>query len=241
MAKTLIIADIHNNFVNAEAIICKENPDHIIFLGDNFDRLHDIPEHAYQTAQWLRRSLEEKNRTHLIGNHDLAYMSTLESLKYKSGHTRWKDKIINNVMGDSWKKMRFYCWIHDWLCTHSGLTKNFFKQFNTGLTVEQFMSLESIDAKEAIEKGWNHRLFQSSHFRGGSYGTSGILWCDFKEFEPIKGLNQIFGHSPAGKPRIKQKSKSTNICLDCRGRFYAVYENDKMETKSTKNLNGWKK
>jgi hypothetical protein len=50
------------------------------------------------------------------------------------------------------------------------------------------------------------------HCRGGIHSCGGILWCDFnKEFEPVDGLRQVFGHT-AGK-NIRQKGE--NMCVDC--------------------------
>ena len=73
--KTLVIPDIHNDFKLAEGIIHRERPDHTVFLGDYFDDWYDTVQDAANVAKWLRESLENPDRTHLIGNHDVSYMT----------------------------------------------------------------------------------------------------------------------------------------------------------------------
>ena len=80
-AKTIIISDIHNDYFTAEKIIKKENPDKIIFLGDYFDDFDDTVKDSENTAKWLVKSLKQENRIHLIGNHDLSYMTDNSNLK----------------------------------------------------------------------------------------------------------------------------------------------------------------
>ena len=63
MIKTIIIPDIHNDYHTAEKIIKKENPDKIIFLGDYFDDFYDT---IKDVTKWLVKSLQQKNRIHLI-------------------------------------------------------------------------------------------------------------------------------------------------------------------------------
>ncbi len=70
--KLIIIPDLHNDYFTAEKIIKKENRDKVLFLGDYFDDFYDTLEDADNTAKWLTKSLQQKNRVHLIGNHDLS-------------------------------------------------------------------------------------------------------------------------------------------------------------------------
>jgi len=46
--------------------------------------------------------------------------------------------------------------------------------------------------------------------------VGGIFWCDFNaEFEPIEGLNQIFGHTAGKNIRVRHTETSKNFCIDC--------------------------
>ena len=81
VVKIIIVPDIHNDYHTAKKIIKKENPDKIIFLGDYFDDFDDTIQDAENTAKWLKKSLKQENRIHLIGNHDLNYMTDNTNLK----------------------------------------------------------------------------------------------------------------------------------------------------------------
>ena len=127
MFKIIIIPDIHNDYLTAEKIIKKENPDRIVFLGDYFDDFHDIIQDAKNTAKWLKKSLQQENRIHLIGNHDLSYMADNPNLKC-TGYRIEKHREIKKYHID-WNKLKIHCWIDDkWLCTHAGFSNDFFKQ-----------------------------------------------------------------------------------------------------------------
>ena len=73
--KYLIIPDVHNRVGWAENLITRLRPavDSVVFLGDYFDSLHDGPEIAFATAEWLRWSVHQSGRIHLMGNHDIPY------------------------------------------------------------------------------------------------------------------------------------------------------------------------
>ena len=128
--KIIIIPDIHNDYITAEKIIKKENPDKIIFLGDYFDDFDDIVNDANNTAKWLKKSLKQENRIHLIGNHDLSYMTDNPNLKC-AGYRTDKHKVIKKHSID-WSKLKMYYWIDaKWLCTHAGFSNDFLKQQRT--------------------------------------------------------------------------------------------------------------
>ena len=71
----VIIPDLHNKCDLAEKIIRRENPDKVVFLRDYFDDFYDTVEDADNTSKWLLGSLRHQDRVHLIGNHDLSYMT----------------------------------------------------------------------------------------------------------------------------------------------------------------------
>ena len=124
--KILIIPDIHNKYDIAESIIHKENPDNVVFLGDYFDSFYDTLEKTEQTAEWLKDSLQKENRIHLLGNHDLSY---LDSNYHCSGFSENKLFTIKKTSVNL-TKLQHYCWVGDWLCTHAGLTRDFFSVYN---------------------------------------------------------------------------------------------------------------
>ena len=128
--KIILIPDIHNDYFTAEKIIKKENPCNVIFLGDYFDDFDDTVQDAINTAKWLKKSLKQKNRVHLIGNHDLSYMTDNPNLKCM-GYRTDKHKAIKKYDVD-WDKLLMHYWINDeWLCTHAGFSNDFLKQQRT--------------------------------------------------------------------------------------------------------------
>ena len=223
MTKTLIIPDIHNNFGLAETIIDFEKADEVIFLGDYFDSYDSGPEIATQTAEWLKESMLKENRIHLIGNHDLSYADPGRHMC--SGYEAIKEHAINKV-GIVWEQLWRWVWVDDWLLTHAGLSNEFYKAYaKDSEDINKFL-LRMYGEKETEET-----LYSVSGFRGGNDPHPGILWCDWREFDVIPKVKQIFGHTVGDIVR----KRGDNYCIDVALQHYAVYDHDKskMEIKDT--------
>lgn len=227
--KIIIIPDIHNRWIEAENIIELEgDTNKIIFLGDYFDSFGDEhnPEITIQTAQWLNKSVQDPDRIHLFGNHDLWY-SHGSCQPYCAGNTEFKRFAIKQYFND-WNKLKFHCWVDDWLCTHAGLSNRIYQEYKKeGFTVLELMC--------QVEMSKRHHPLVSlvGEMRGGIEGeVGGILWCDYDEFEDIAETKQIFGHTN----RNEVRSGQLHHCIDTHLENYAVYEDGKMTIKSTKDL-----
>ena len=228
--KILIIPDIHTNYLDAELIISSEHPDKVIFLGDYFDNFDETPESADQTAYWLSHSLNNKDRIHLIGNHDVSYMTDLIHLRC-SGFSELKRHAIN-MHRIRWDKMKLYHFLDDWLCTHAGVSKMFFEKY-TKLDLPDFMQESTKDLENINNSEYQHRFLQAGKSRGGKHEYGGIVWCDYDEFKDIPGQKQIFGHTRSNLVR----QTPNHICLDTGLSNYAIYLDKKMEIrKFTKDL-----
>lgn len=228
--KLLILPDIHNKYRKAEEIIKYEEPDRILFLGDYFDDFGDTVKDADDTSRWLADSLNTKNRTHLIGNHDLSYMTDNPELKC-TGYTTDKHEVIcNNKI--PWDKMLLFCQVDDWLCTHAGLSLEFYIQHKTADTVWEFLEKSRHDLKKIDDVTYAKIFFQVGSSRGGTDSVGGILWCDYGEFTDIPGIKQIFGHTRGNSVRYKKTVDSEHYCIDTMLNHYAIYENSTMQVRS---------
>jgi len=227
--KTIIVPDIHNDYLTAEKIISKENPDNIIFLGDYFDDFYDTVKDAANVAKWLIKSLQQKNRIHLIGNHDLSYMTDNPNLKCTGYDEDKHDEIKKHDI--DWSLLKMHYWLSDdWLCTHAGFSNDFFKQQRTKKsdTIQQVLDFSKKDLEKIHDVNYNHPFFQVGFSRGGSNTVGGTLWCGYDEFEDIPGINQIFGHTRGDSVRHCKTKDSEHYCIDAELHNYAVYQNDEM-------------
>lgn len=214
MAKILIIPDIHNKWFEAEQIIEKENPNKVVFLGDYFDDYNDTMEDAEQTAQWLKESLRNPKRTHLLGNHDLAYVNQSYPC---AGFEQGKLYAIKST-GVNLNLLKNYCYVGDWLCTHAGLSYDFYKAYATS----------GMSVNDLLETAEDFRLYGCSPNRGGRDAFGGIVWCDYDEFVDIPDQKQIFGHTHG-----ELRQTENHICIDTWLKYYATYntKTDKMRVK----------
>lgn len=203
----LIIPDLHHKWKKAEKIIESVKADEIIFLGDYFDDYNDTPEIVEETCNWLISSVSKPNRIHLFGNHDQHYAFPYKTFQC-SGYKDWKYFIIRDLINSKiWDKLKWFYFLDDkWLLTHAGLAESnvpdsikrkyrnreeFIKELtdwlNEEIKVGFYMGADGV-------KNW---IFNAGYARGGEQLCGGITWCDFnREFSPIKGINQIFGHTP---------------------------------------------
>jgi len=211
--KTLIIPDIHTRFDVAESFIDKERPDDVVFLGDYFDTFDDTLEITEKTALWLKDSLKKRNRIHLLGNHDLSYKDTRFAC---SGFSEEKLIILKKVKMDL-TKLQHYCWVGDWLCTHAGLSNEFYQAYknNEDESVNDFLSRHCSDPQLQL------RLYDCGPSRGGQDDYGGIVWCDYFDFIDIPKTKQIFGHTR----RVGLIQTENHICLDSGLQNYAIYDN----------------
>lgn len=202
MSKILIIPDIHLRHELVEKIIKQVEHNSIVFLGDNFDDFDDTPEMIINTAKWFHWSINQKNRIHLTGNHDVHYWFTDNSSTRCSGYGQFKSIIINDVVTKTdWEKLRFFTTIDDqWLLSHGGIHPYWITSKETPTLKLIKESLEQ-DSTLAIKKFYS----KDGHWFGvagkaRSYTANypgGLLWCDWNdEFEPIRGIHQIVGHTP---------------------------------------------
>lgn len=226
----LIIPDIHDEIENLDAIIKKYS--HIkrrLALGDWFDSFTRTD--ATATAERLKQWIEEGNES-LYGNHDIQYSFDIEHL-FCSGFGAWKLKQIQNVMTrDHWDKIKLHTWfefedglnLNPLLATHAGFHAELIN-IPMGYWEDIHNVREHIDgrldtATDLLNGGRADGLVRAGKSRGGSERYGGVTWCDFREFEPIPGIDQVMGHTYSRyhdvrtKMTHEDKIPSLNVCID---------------------------
>lgn len=234
--KTLIIADLHNKVHWVEKCIEEVNPDLTVFLGDYFDSFDETPECARQTAQWLKKSINQPNRVHLLGNHDMPYRFPINFHLLCPGFTHEKSIIINEVLdsGELWRKTKSFYWVDGWLLSHAGINLHLLHPIK-GFDLDDLLKFEE-NSLAKCSAGISTPMFGCGRSRGGNNKCGGITWQDFDaDFTPLEGINQIVGHTPHSKVRTKfiLEGSSDEDILECDWEEYMLH----YETKPKKSLN----
>ena len=208
--KYLIIPDIHSRWEVAEKTIKHvEGVDKVVFLGDYFDDFHDDPHIAAETADWFHHSINQKNRIHLCGNHELHYWFADNKSVRCSGYEQSKSFAINDIVtAQDWKKLIFFYVLDDtWLLTHAGVhpcwinPAKFKEKLPVETTLKKLTNKLTRESEEFLRDTGREKLHWfdipgRSRCRNSPY-YGGLLWCDWtQEFWPTRGIHQLIGHTP---------------------------------------------
>lgn len=256
----LVLSDIHHKTDQADKIIRQVGADKVICLGDAFDDFYDTPEIVRNTSEWFVDFINNPKHIFIAGNHEMSY-SIPQSPYRCSGYEQWKDFIINDIVPrKDWGKMVYYHILDGkWLLSHAGLHKHHVPKHIADLHQDRPAFLKAIAGylDEEIIKGFRGEswVFRAGRSRGGFQNVGGLTWCDFeREFYPVKGLNQIVGHTPQdiGVPKwcrlkegklwyppatewspklsdLNDVNQSTNVCLDVWGNtHWAIWNGEKL-------------
>ncbi|MFL6449592.1 MAG: metallophosphoesterase [Bryobacteraceae bacterium] len=226
---TLVIPDVHERTKRLTQTVNKylqEGVDQIVFLGDFFDNPYSTEEDIRSMARWLAAHIDDPRFVFLLGNHDMQYGWPSENYCC-DGFTEFRQKVINEYMTpDHWRVFRLFTWVGKWLLSHAGLSPRFVDS-KRGFTLEELNKLQR-QAFFALESGCSHPFIEAGLARDGDELVGGINWLDWNlEFMPIKGLNQIVGHSVWDSIRYKWKEDSMNYNIDTYFRCVAILRDDK--------------
>jgi hypothetical protein len=207
---TYVVGDIHGRteVVDYFVDIANQCSDvQVIFLGDFMDSFNRSVDDQIRCLQKVLVANQEHGRVRsVVGNHEISYMNPNVRC---SGYNGEAQGYFNLLKGAVTLCFENYIWLDDILITHAGLSQRFLDEQK--LTVEQALNHEML---------WN----KVGRARGGfSQGVGGIRWCDFqKEFEPVPGLRQIFGHTAGAGLRKRFSYTRNNFeayneswCIDC--------------------------
>lgn len=209
MNRTLIIADLHHRWEQAEEIISKVEHDDVIFLGDYLDDFNDTPEIVQDTVDWLESSVAKPNRIHCWGNHDIHYAFPYKAFQC-AGYTQWKYFIVHDRINPKvWDKLVWYTFLDNtFMLSHGGLhnlnvpaeiAAKYKDREKFIASLDNYLQTEIRKGFRAGADGVKSWIFNAGRARFGNQRVGGIIWCDFeREFYPVKGLHQIVGHTPQG-------------------------------------------
>ncbi len=233
--KILIFSDVHHEHQKAQKIINHESADVNVCLGDIWDSfyLNDNSD-VIGACGFLNEFLSKENSISCFGNHDVSYLYQ----SYYTSCSGWeprKQKVIDEHFNRSLlPKIKWFCWVDDYLCTHAGLHPYFLPPM-IGLNKEEiteFLQKESQLAQKALEEKKQHWFFGAGRARGGNQKRGGLNWLDWSyEFEPIKEIHQIVGHTNGSKVRSYSSVYKNDICIDCHLAEYLTITNGEMEIK----------
>lgn len=214
--KYTFVGDLHGKWEIAEDVLQKDG--HIVFVGDYVDDFTRKVGDFEKTLMIVLDAVEQGKATALYGNHELSYI--LPELHRCSGYNVLIHDMINCHMGRIKKNLKPMLVVGDnFYITHAGIHPLVWAQ------KECFDQAGEFSRSVAI-KNPAHWVGKS---RGGWDTVGGIWWCDFnREFEPVPGINQIFGHSSKGgdKIRMKNTENSVNFCIDCLNKTRSFLELD---------------
>jgi len=196
--KYVFVGDIHGKHDIVEEALQQDG--RIVFVGDFLDSFNESPENQIKCINTVLNAITLGKADAIPGNHELGYIYDQHSC------SRWKDltrRLFQPLIPEVLKLFVPFMQIGDeWLVTHAGAVQ------------------EVLPTGTSPTLDWANDLDSSAHWigrsRGGFNYIGGIWWCDFnREFEPIPGLNQIFGHTAGRDIRIKTGVNSINYCIDC--------------------------
>jgi predicted phosphodiesterase len=213
--RTLVIADIHLNTVRAQKVISSVPHDKLVLTGDYFDAYGSTAQETRDTAIWLKENiLHNPKAVALMGNHDTSYIFNTNRNFRCSGYREEYNQIVNSILNEEDKaKFGVYHIDQGYVFSHAGLTNELWREYSAKFTEQSatetkiyfFDRVMKVISKEAVDAARSNNdtvLFAAGWDRGGIYRHGGMNWVDWGSFSPIKGINQIVGHSIHRVPQV---------------------------------------
>lgn len=201
--KYRFVGDVHGQF-DVLTLALDTDAERIIFVGDIVDSYTRSVEDQIRCVELLL-DLTEKANTNvecLLGNHEWSYLDPDQQCSGWKAATQAHFIHLAERVRKAFKP--FILVKQDFLVTHAGLTRAMWRDHKLSLeNLEETLSVWSRDTKSPF--------FQVGCYRGGTAPYGGPLWCDFREeFESIRELTQVFGHT-RGKGFRKRENAT---CID---------------------------
>lgn len=239
MKKTVFIGDIHGDldfviFIDKQYEGWKK-----VFVGDFVDSFYFSPSTAVDALWHVLQMCERGDTRALLGNHELSYL--FEGNRC-GGWNATTEVLLIPIRSKMLRILEYYIWYPDEkiLVTHGGITRDLWKA-------------EELTPENLVFKldGWKKQDLRMSKFgwigksRGGIDPYGGPFWCDFdKEFQPVVGITQIFGHTPGREIRQVDRSFCINQLERMMTREVLEYQDGQFQVAQFSSnldaLNGWR-
>jgi len=203
---TIVVGDLHGKLDLAKDVLFNFQDDRIVFVGDYLDSFEYPDNHHIDLLELLLDANDDSSLdvVTLMGNHELSYL--IPSMRCSGYRQTIQDYIDAKpwMVREMVTKLKTYTYENGWLITHAGVSADW-------LPVNPKLLPTCLDVPPC-----SHELYQIGRGRGGPFAVGGPFWCDYrKEFKPIPGVKQIFGHTrAAGKYGITTVDQE-NYCVDC--------------------------
>ncbi len=218
----LIVPDVHTCFEEAEKAIARFDIQHVLFLGDYWDLYEDGTKKAAETARWLRESVLNPDRQHLLGNHDLPYLAGINERTQCAGSNTEKVAAASRYVNRSlFTRFYVYRWLRaNVIASHAGFSQHFLHPYGHH---HEHLANQARQFHECAIGGLRHPWLEQGA-RVGNYGNqAGPLWIDWDELAASSsGENaphQVVGHSP--RPEVLtaelKATKLVNLDASVRG------------------------
>jgi len=262
--RILVLSDIHHRWVRAQSLIDTVPHDKVVLLGDYFDQFNDNIHDAHNTATWLKDMvIPNPNIVQLIGNHDQYYFWHWYPHFRGSGYSDAKRDAIRSVLQqDHVKQFKFFHIEENIVFSHAGISGALWKEIAKYNIIDKTTNLENFSTvmTEMVAKNLEcvdllrpAPLFMAGWDRGGTQRHGGLTWSCWSSFGPVKGINQVVGHTPHYIPEFlvqsdsgsikkysaekfnserffgNKKVTSINLALDTHSEHYAIVEDGRIE------------
>lgn len=187
---TLVIGDLHGQFEIAQKALDTIYP--VIFLGDFLDSFTRSVDDQIQTLQLVLNAVQRGHARALMANHEMSYLR--KELRCGGWNPATQIHVDTSLRHRMEMLLEDYIWCEGFLLTHAGVSQRLLDAMSIDL--DTYLSSNSFD--------------QIGVSRGGRAPCGGLRWCDWREFVPVEGVNQIFGHTRAHHIRKEEN----NWCID---------------------------
>lgn len=205
----IFVGDIHGKIDAVNRALDMEGIK--VFVGDFLDSFDESIENQIKCLDTVLAAVAANQAIALFGNHELSYLIPHHKC---SGWNRHMAEQIMSRSKDMFKYLKYYHFIDGetpTLVTHAGLSNQLWNRFCKNPVYDSVQLFLQDFADKT--KGPCHYIGTA---RGGWDECGGIFWCDYnKEFAPIEGINQIFGHTRGEDIRGWSYKNGLNYCIDC--------------------------